>query len=337
MIFHGREAVQVENDHLRVTVLKEGGHLAEVLHKAAGISPLWIPPWKSIEPSRYDPALHPEYGGSVEAKLLAGIMGHNLCLDLFGSPSPEEVASGYSPHGEASVAPYELTASAGEIRALAHFPLSALRFERRVRLIDRSPSLRVSETLENLLPFDRPIAWTQHVTLGPPFLENGITQFRHNGTRSQVFGPPPFGMNDLLPGAQFSWPHAPLRNGASVDLSTFSDAPKSGRFTTHLLDPASDQAFFVASNPKLRLSIGYRWQRSDFPWLGLWEENRSRSFEPWNSRTVACGLEFGVSPFPESRREMVERGLLFGAPTSRWLAARETVRVEYSIAAEFDG
>ena len=28
---------------------------------------------------------------------------------------------------------------------------------------------------------------------------------------------------------------------------------------------------------------------------------------PWNGQTLTCGMEFGVSPFPESRREMIER------------------------------
>jgi hypothetical protein len=41
-------------------------------------------------------------------------------------------------------------------------------------------------------------------------------------------------------------------------------------------------------------------------------------------------VEFGVSPFAEGRRAMVERGSLLGVPTYRWLAARETVTVEYS-------
>ncbi|MBV9308119.1 MAG: hypothetical protein JOZ45_18380, partial [Acidobacteriaceae bacterium] len=79
MKFQGHEAVQLENDQIRITVLREGGHLAEVLHKASGVNPLWVPPWPSIEPSTYQAAMHPEYGGNSESKLLCGIMGHNLC------------------------------------------------------------------------------------------------------------------------------------------------------------------------------------------------------------------------------------------------------------------
>ena len=84
-----RHAYQVENDVVRVTVTVEGGHIAEILHKATGVNPLWIPPWPSIKPSSYDPQKHPEYGGGAESRLLAGIMGHNLCLDIFGGPSED--------------------------------------------------------------------------------------------------------------------------------------------------------------------------------------------------------------------------------------------------------
>ncbi len=43
--------------------------------------------------------------------LLAGIMGHNLCVDIFGGPSDAEAAAGMTPHGEASVVRYELNVS----------------------------------------------------------------------------------------------------------------------------------------------------------------------------------------------------------------------------------
>ena len=42
-------------------------------------------------------------------------------------------------------------------------------------------------------------------------------------------------------------------------------------------------------------------------------------------------MQFGVSPVPEWRREMVERGRLFGVPTFSWLPARTAREVEYWI------
>ena len=65
--------------------------------------------------------------------------------------------------------------------------------------------------------------------------------------------------------------------------------------------------------------------------MGIWEENRSRPASPWNGREITRGMEFGVSPFPETRREMIERGHLFDTPTFRWIPARSQVTAEYRI------
>ncbi len=65
--------------------------------------------------------------------------------------------------------------------------------------------------------------------------------------------------------------------------------------------------------------------------MGIWEENRSRQHPPWNGQTITRGMEFGVSPFPESRREMIERGELFDVPAYRWIPARTRIEVEYWI------
>ena len=327
MTYRGRSAASIENGQVRVTVLREGGHIAEILHKASGVSPLWTPPWPSIEPSQYRPELHPEYGTNVESKLLAGIMGHNLCLDIFGGPSETEEAAGLGVHGEGSVAAYDIQASGQTLRMTSCFPLAQIRFERTIQL--QQAGLEIRESIENLTAFDRPIGWTQHVTLGPPFLEGGVTEFRASATRSKVFEGT-FGADDYLQaGASFEWPAAPRIGGGSADLSIFNRAARSSAFTAHLMDPRQDDAFFTAFHPGLKLSFGYRWKRADFPWLGIWEENRSRQHAPWNGGTIARGMEFGVSPMPESRRQMVERGRLFDEPAYRWLPARGRVEATY--------
>jgi hypothetical protein len=70
-----------------------------------------------------------------------------------------------------------------------------------------------------------------------------------------------------------------------------------------------------------------------FPWMGIWEENRSRPQTPWQLLEVTRGMEFGVSPFPETRRQMIDRGSLFEVPTYRWIPALGGVEVEYWIVA----
>jgi hypothetical protein len=304
--YRGRRATSIENELVRVTVLHEGGHIAEILDKQSGVNPLWTPPWESIEPSTYDLRTHPEYGADSESKLLSGIMGHNLCMDIFGGTSAEEAAAGLTVHGEACVAAYEVTAADGELTQRARFPQSQLQLERRIALAGRV--VEVVEAVENESATDRPIAWTEHVTLGPPFLEKGATQFRAPVAKSEV-----------------------LQEGVG-DLQLYTDAPVSGGFTTHLMDPSRDTAYFVAWSPRSQVALGYVWRRADFPWLGVWEENYGRMSAPWNGRALTRGMEFGASPMPETRRQMIERGSLFGAPSFRWIPARTRVEVRYSAA-----
>jgi hypothetical protein len=332
--YRGRRAASIENDHLRVTVLEGGGHIAEVYHKSTGVNPLWTPPWPSIEPGAYDPEHHPIYGDGADASLLAGIMGHNLCLDIFGGPSAEEAAAGLPVHGEVSTQPFEIERRGDELVMNALLPFARLQVERRIAL--DAGAVRVREMVENLSAIDHPVGWTQHVTLGPPFLERGATQFRASAGRSKVF-PTPFGSADYLePDAEFEWPMAPRLGGGTVDLRAFSDAPRSNAYTAHLMRE-DEHAFFVAFSPRSRLAFGYVWRRADFPWLGIWEENASRPQPPWNGQTLTRGMEFGVSPFPETRREMIERRRLFDTPTFRWIPAAGRVSVEYWILASTAG
>jgi hypothetical protein len=331
-IFKGREAVTIENEDLRVTVLVEGGHIAEVLEKRSGISPLWVPHWASIEPSLYAPEQHPQFGSGSDAKLLAGIMGHNLCLDLFGSPSAEEADCGYTVHGEGSVVGYEIDESPDSLQIRAVLPLAQISFSRSLQL--HGNFVRVHETIESLAAFDRPIAWTQHVTLGPPFLDPATTAFRASMTQSIVAGFDP-GFNAYLSkGAEFDWPNAPRNDGGIADLRQMQTAPPASGYTAHLADPMREDAYFVAYSPQYQLAFGYLWKRRDFPWMGIWEENCSRQQTPWNGCCITRGMEFGVSPFPESRREMVDRRRLFDVPTYRWLLARSRQEVEYSICSQ---
>src|SRR5262245_9652110 len=325
--YRGRRAAAIENAHLRVTVLGEGGHIAEIFDKESGVNPLWTPPWPTIEPSAFGPGDAATYGDGSDGRLLAGITGHNLCLDIFGPPSDDEARAGLTAHGEGSVASYELAADGESLVARAYFPIAGLTFERRIDLHDRAVMIR--ETVKNLTNRDRAIGWTEHVTLGPPFLERGVTRFGASATRSKVFEGQ-FGADDYLQrAAEFTWPLAPRADGGIADLQQYADAPRSSAYTAHLMDPAREHAFFVAFSPASQLAFGYVWRTADFPWLGIWEENHSRTASPWNGTTLTRGMEFGVSPLPESRRELVERGSLFGTPAFRWLPARARLDVEY--------
>ena len=332
LLFHGRKAVRLENEALRVTVLQEGGHIAEVYDKRASVSPLWIPHWKSLEPSAFNPHHPGIFGAGVDGKLLAGIMGHNLCLDIFGGPSEDEAAAGLTAHGEGSVGAYDIFEAPNVLEMQLTLPIAQLRFTRMLEL--RGQDVHIQESIENLAGVDRAIGWTQHVTLSPPFLNPETTEFNASVTRSIVSETDPGFAMGFAPGQEFVWPNAPVASGGTADLRKMhSTAPASG-YTAHIADQAQKYAHFIAFEPKYKLAFGYIWKRTEFPWLGIWEENCSRPGSPWDSVTVTRGMEFGVSPFPESRRAMVERCRLLDTPTFRWMPANGRLEAEYWIASQ---
>jgi hypothetical protein len=254
-------------------------------------------------------------------------MGHNLCLDIFGPPSAEEAAAGLPVHGEASVVPYDVRGDDSHLETRASLPLAGLEVERRLEL--RGRAVRITERVRNPGGVDRPIGWTQHVTLGPPFLKKGSTQFRSSAGRSRVLESR-FGDDDYLErAADFDWPHAPSAGGGRADLRVFTSTPRSSAYTAHLMTGGGPEAFFVAFSPDFQLAFGYVWRAADFPWMGIWEENHSRTQPPWNGETLTRGMEFGASPFPEGRRGAIERGSLFGTRTFTWIPAGSEVSVEY--------
>lgn len=328
-IYRGRKAAEISNGTITLTVTLEGGHIARIQHAGVDMNPLWTPNWASVEPSRFDPAIHTGYGGAAESRLLAGILGHNLCLDLFGGTSEAETAAGMSVHGESSIDPYLTRSTEDALTQEAELPYAQLHFRREIRLTGATALIR--ETVTNLSPWDRPTAWTQHVSLGAPFIEPGVTRFHVTATKSKVYEENfASGEGYQVNAAEFDWPLCPTRDGTRFDLRVYPAAAASAGYTAHLMDPSRESAFFIAHHPGAGLACCYAWKRADFPWLGRWEENRHRAAAPWHNREVVIGMEFGVSPMPETRRKMIERGSMFGVPGYRWLPAKESVTVEYA-------
>jgi hypothetical protein len=335
ILYRNRRAVALSNEHIEMIVSVEGGHIAAIRDKASGVNPLWSPPWPSIEPSTYDPAKHPEYGPRSDGKLLCGILGHNVCLDLFGGPSEEEAAAGMTAHGEAPVNRYQINVEGDTLIARTRLESSGLAFERHIRLPAGARKAEITETVENLACWDRPIAWTQHVTVGPPFLECGKTEFRASATKSKVAENDFAGGKGYMKiGAEFNWPLVPTLDGGTRDMRVFPADAVSAGFSTHLMDPSRATAYFLAWSPTSKLALAYEWKQRDFPWLGIWEENHARTNGPWNGQALTRGMEFGVSPFSETRRQMIDRHTLFGVPCYRWAPARGRITVAYSIRLE---
>jgi hypothetical protein len=333
--WRGRKAWRLDNDVLALTVLQGGGHLAVLTRRdAPDVSPFWSPIWRTTEPWLYRPARDKAALGS---RLLASIAGHNLCLPWFGGASPEEAAAGMEGHGETSVARWralarQRTGTGVSFTCGCELPVAGLRFTRRLTMKRGADTIRVHERVQSLVRRDQPFTMCQHVTLSPPFVEKGVTLFDAPATRSHTFPTPFEGKQTLKRDAGFTWPDAPLAGGGTVNARTIPRAVRrSSDFTTQLMDPRREEAWFSAMNPRLGLALAYVWRREDFPWLGMWTENYGRPLAPWAGRSLTRGMEFANTPFPEGLRRSVERGRFHGLPTYRWLPARGALEFRYDI------
>jgi hypothetical protein len=322
--------------------LTGGGHIAEVrFEKSSGCStmnPLWVPPWSTIDAFQYVPARDMrKYGSTTEGKLLSGITGHNICLDYFGSPSPEEAQFGLSQHGEAPSSQWRIAGhSAGVHRASVklkvHLPAAGLRFSRDLSLFRGESVVYFEETITNERRADHFFHWTQHVTLGAGFLAGPRTSIAIPGSKGLTS---PDGYDEgkalLALGRTFRWPTAPLASGAKVNLTRPFSRAGLGYVAGVLIDPDRDIGFITGLNQKERLVFGYCFSRWDFPWITVWEENRAIQAIPWKRRTQALGLEFGTTPIPVGRREnLLHYGPLFGRPTAACVPARGKISVGYA-------
>ncbi len=335
-ILDGRPGFRLNTEWGHISVLEGGGHIFElVLNAVGGINPLWKPAWRTVDPFKYDARTHSRtYGPLPEGRLLAGIAGHSISFDFFGPPSPEETAAGHSTHGEAPVVKWRRQSlpRSPQLRLSyrADLPRAQMRFERTLSLDPRNPVVYVEEIATNLGSFDRPISWNHHVTFGSPFLESDVTLFDMPATRSKVC-PKSFSENMALqPDAEFDWPNAPTKDGRVLNLRT-SAKGEYGHYTAHLLDPELKTAFIAVCNPRLRLLVLYVFNRSDYPWVGNWEESYNRKHVPWKGREFCRGFEFSTTPFPIPRRDTISRGPLFGESTYKWLPARSSSTSKYLI------
>jgi hypothetical protein len=313
--FEDIPALLLSNDRMELTVLTDGGSLANlVLRDDPGkLSPFWNPRRYAREQGRKYPNAY---------------MGHFVCVDGFGPVSAEEKEAGLSGHGEAHSLPWETKVSRKEGSTLiltqtVKLPILQEIFSRTLRLVDGENVLYVRSELESLLGFDRPVNWGEHATIGSPFLEAAVTVVDMPASRAQT-RPDQGGalQHRLAAGVDFTWPMAPLADGTKVDVRASPKVSNTIDHTTCLMDPSRKLVFVTALNPNKKMILGYLFRREDYPWIQSWENY------PADMR-MARGLEFATQPYDVPRRKTVELGKMFDTPAYRWLPAKSRIETKY--------
>jgi hypothetical protein len=318
--YRSRDVWQIETKEVRVSVTQVGGHIAEIVLKQGDeVNPLWLQARPTIDPTEYVRERHEKlYGGGSAAKLLSGLMGHNLCFPYWGDPSDAEYQAGMTFHGETGVVRWTKLSEQQEgkrllLKMAADLPESKTRFTRTISLVSGDPVVYFESLAENMAALDRPIGWCEHVTVGPPFLKKGVTVFDASLTRGRKSGD--------SSGKEFHWPTGQAET--PVNLRTVRDIERSGFVNSFLVDPSREFAYFTAVNPELGLLFGYLFRRSDFPWLNLWEANEpARNDQP---AMLTRGLEFSNTPTHGSLKALVAVPTLFDVPAYEWLNARSSL------------
>ncbi|MCX5749745.1 MAG: hypothetical protein NTZ10_05835 [Candidatus Saganbacteria bacterium] len=352
-VFNGRKAVQaaLSTDRKgtnidRITIHKVGGSIPEILIQSAGktINPLWIPPWQSQEPDKFD-LRRPEYqifGAGCDGPLLAGITGLNMCFPIFGGGELKVFGGA---HGEVNKVPWTAALSKINRNGLtmnAKLPITNTAVNREIGFSRGAQAIGFDDTFSNRLASTTRIATiAQHMTFSWEFMADSVT-YLPKGTRGVTFpyefftpraGEPTKQL--LTRGEEFEYPLAPAEDGSLIDLSVFPKVPESDCATMHM-PKTSPFGWFVVRNLKLGISLGCIWSREQYPFLVRWAENLARWNTPWaetvgHPRTRAIGWEFANTAFPVSLEEAIKRETMFGDRTVDVISCKSSITKSFVI------
>ena len=301
--FEGRKLIHLESETARVTVDLGGGSIIDFHLIDQRLNPLT---WN-----------HPE-----EETLEPRGMGHFVCFDRLGNPSPREIENGMPFHGEASHVEWQVLSPPvkrdGNITAemSCELPLAGMRLKRTMCLDEDNAVLTIREEATNTNKLGRVYNIVQHPSLGAPFLDESIL-IDCNAVKGFWTGNP----MPYVEEPSVYWPHI-VYGGKLVDLRCFTDNDEPS--VVSFVCPEGDEYGWVtACNPERGLLLGYHWKLSDYPWIRIWRRNR-------DGKPLARGIEFGTTPLPLPFSDILAKGKIFGRPVYEYIDAGENTVKSYT-------
>ena len=328
----GRQAFRLSNGEIETTVLLGGGHVADLRLCGSPVNALWEAPWPTIEPYEFDNERHsPLYGSRNVGQMLSGYTGHAVAIPYFGLPSAADAKRGLTLHGEAASTNWTIESGSlgeGSVRVTlrANLPMSALQFRRTLHAAPNSSFLTVTESVKNQSAETRDFQWVQHVAFGEPLFTPGESSLILSGDRGLTW-PLGYEGQELLPNSlEFHWP---LAAGNDLSLPFLQDG--TGFVAAIRVDSRRRDAFIAVHNRRSALAAGYVFDSERFPWIALWEENRARTYPPWNGQTRVRGVEFGTSPMPLGLEEAQRTRQFFETPVVATIGGDAELQTSYQM------
>jgi len=300
----GRRQVVLEGASARLSVDVAGGSIVDFHLAKQGLNPFT---WN-----------YPEKGDTKPRT-----MGHFVCFDRWGQPSPQEVKNGMPFHGEAAQVVWKVLSEPAKRNGVitaemsCELPIGGLSLKRTLRLADNSAFLSVREEITNTGKLGRVYNIVQHPSIGPGFLDPTVVVDTNAWKGFKQGGTMPFPEEPVI-----YWPRI-VHNGELVDLRTLTVSHEPG-VTSFVFADSVRTGWVTALNPGKRLLVGYFWDVSEYPWLNIWRNVK-------DGNPVARGMEFGTTGLHQPFTALVAKREIFGAPLYEYIDAGQTIVKSYTL------
>ena len=190
--------------------------------------------------------------------------------------------------------------------------------ERELTLPQGEPRLELDESITNRGERELDYIWQHHIALGPPFVGSQayLSLSATKGVVEEYGDAYPNGR--LKSGATFEWPHAPNRDGGTVDFSEFPDYDA----TIHDLAFATEleDGWYGVANSDLNLGFGVSFPKELFESVWYWQAFGGFHESPYFNRNYTVGIE-PTTAYPSRNLTKAQRE----TGTIKTLAPEETV------------
>jgi hypothetical protein len=283
--WRGVPAWRITGASLELVITQIGGHLAAIRYIGEDLNPLWQPTWHAADP---DQVRQGGYYGGIEAGLLAAIVGHNVCIDRFG---PAHAGEQRPVHGEAGVSRWSVSQPRPDLLEFTvPMPLAGLTARKHVQLA--GDCLHLTHAVHNPGKEHREIEWCEHINCGQPFIDYASCEA---------------GIDKI-----FNWHGEPEPNPRFPQVPSLGEMPiaeileiptPESQVCGDVVAGRVKTAAWSITNASWKRRLSCEWTVSDFPWLTIWTQHRSRPGTPWFNRERTRGMELTTKPYPNGRTD----------------------------------